>query len=439
MSSDEIDDIDASSYDSSELDVRPVRRHSRRSSVTNSSKKNPYREEDDDDDDYSNDNEDDDSENNDSYGEKPEKKLSKIKRAVKKRIPLTNDDESESSASFSDYSSSTSRSIRNDEHRRPSTKKKGTSMGNKPKKTSATTSKKTPSKRTTAVSTKSVTNRKTTNNKQAKATRPAVLSDSKTNKKNKTNQEPVTIKSSSDDYEEVQEPGDILEPVHSETKKRKSSETTTKTTVKKPRLIGADETDQTFDILMPNASNESCCHVLVQIPEHSNLNLLAGAQGAVGRIEIVVPEHDDNDENTNINNNQHSMLQLDWQGTRYMGKIYPGPTALLLGITSTDGTLRIEGQTDEFCHLEPVASDDHHQKATVANSFLYNEEDVNINNPQPQQPSTSSSRKSKKDQLDDPTLDGKKNLTNISKKRKKNTTTSKKLISTSRKKKTTKK
>ena len=53
-------------------------------------------------------------------------------------------------------------------------------------------------------------------------------------------------------------------------------------------------------------------------------------------------------------------VTLDLKGTQYAGRIYPGPTALVLAAVHNNNNngeppyLKVEGMTDEFCSLTKI-------------------------------------------------------------------------------------
>lgn len=80
------------------------------------------------------------------------------------------------------------------------------------------------------------------------------------------------------------------------------------------------------------------------------------------------------------------LVILDLKGTQYTGKIFPGPTALVLVVTnSTNGAadpyLKVEGITDEFCSLVKTGDAMAKMNAAVQDAMedYYNYEDEDVN------------------------------------------------------------
>jgi hypothetical protein len=81
-------------------------------------------------------------------------------------------------------------------------------------------------------------------------------------------------------------------------------------------------------------------------------------------------------------------VMLDLKGTQFTGKLFPGPTALLLAVTTSstvDGNpyLKVEGITDEFCSLVKTGDAMAKMNAAVQRGmcadhyYHYEDEDVN--------------------------------------------------------------
>jgi hypothetical protein len=62
------------------------------------------------------------------------------------------------------------------------------------------------------------------------------------------------------------------------------------------------------------------------------------------------------------NDGSPSAVTLDLKGCQYQGRIYPGPTALVLSAAKSkskddnDSMLKVDGITDEFCHLVKIGN-----------------------------------------------------------------------------------
>ena len=96
---------------------------------------------------------------------------------------------------------------------------------------------------------------------------------------------------------------------------------------------------------------------------------------------------------------------LDLKGRQYHGRIYPGPSALLLSYVhpkvgeSDNGTamLRVEGLTNEFCRLTEVG-ESAVQAVTTGDMSEYqkyplDEDDVNRNRPANDEPKAKKTRR----------------------------------------------
>ncbi|GKY96444.1 hypothetical protein MPSEU_000603900 [Mayamaea pseudoterrestris] len=128
--------------------------------------------------------------------------------------------------------------------------------------------------------------------------------------------------------------------------------------------------DERMDVVLANNWNASGeCTMLIQIDPDDAADLeLEGSQGVVGRIET-------DDEG----------VILDLKGKQYRGRIFPGPTAMVLSVSSKTDVpqLKVEAVTDEFVRLQTIGkSMDKFQAKTVGDMDEYlvdNDEDVNRN------------------------------------------------------------
>lgn len=89
------------------------------------------------------------------------------------------------------------------------------------------------------------------------------------------------------------------------------------------------------------------------------------------------------------------IVTLDIQGTQYAGRIYPGPTAMVLAAVhnNNNGTeeppyFKVEGMTDEFCSLTKIGDAMTQMNAVDAfgarvdtSSYYYHNEDEDVNRP----------------------------------------------------------
>uniref|UniRef100_A0A7S3LF37 Uncharacterized protein n=1 Tax=Amphora coffeiformis TaxID=265554 RepID=A0A7S3LF37_9STRA len=149
------------------------------------------------------------------------------------------------------------------------------------------------------------------------------------------------------------EPRDGSDAVH---KRKRREASTTSSITSDPNDDGdgdhdpKEENEDVWDMVWPNrngilGSNPGECTVLLQIdPEDASMLEMEGASGAIGRLEV-----------------DGQGVILDMKGRQYQGRIFPGPTALILGTTTpgigrvVDETennntqqLKVLGMTDEF-------------------------------------------------------------------------------------------
>jgi hypothetical protein len=86
------------------------------------------------------------------------------------------------------------------------------------------------------------------------------------------------------------------------------------------------------------------------------------------------------------------IVTLDLKGTQYAGRIYPGPTALVLAAVHNNSNggepsyLKVEGMTDEFCSLTKIGNAMTQMNAVDAfgamvdtSSYYYHDEDEDVN------------------------------------------------------------